>query len=107
MLTRPATRSLFSGIWDNIAMARRELRGFANGSKPSITITSAMADKRSVQSIAPCGLSAAPAARRILQVLEELTFGRDDEDVVSPAECSPVGLHAAPEVVELLVAPER
>ena len=86
MLTSPNTRSLFSGIWDNIAMARRELRGFANGSKPSITITSAMADKRSVQSIAPWSLSAALAAHRILQVLEELALRRDDEDVITPAE---------------------
>ncbi len=92
MLEKPAIRRVESLAVKNAAMARFELAGLANGSKPSMTISNPSAAARSAQWISIGG-----SAARLLHVLEELAIGSDDEYVIWLAYCAAIGLQAAME----------
>ncbi|MBF8292826.1 MAG: hypothetical protein HW417_1630 [Steroidobacteraceae bacterium] len=92
MLAKPAMRNVESLAAENAAIARFELPGLANGSTPSMTISSPSAAARSVQWIFIGG-----SAARLLHVLEELAIGSDHEYVVGLADRAAIGLQAAVE----------
>src|SRR5512137_984678 len=93
MLPKPIRRNMRSSICDIAARARLAAPGFRNGSTPSSTRYSARAAQRSLQCInGPCD-QAPRSAPGFLQVLEELTFGRDHQHVALLAERSAIGLH--------------
>src|SRR5882724_11420098 len=103
MLPRPAMRNSRSVTSRSLANARLTPRGCRNGAIPSKTKNSARAASRSVKfkdtrfSVAPSALARAG----ILQVLEELAVGRDDEQVTVLAKRAFIRLQATVEGIEL------
>src|SRR5882757_8885930 len=106
MLPSPAMRNSRSVTSRSLAKARFTPRGCRNGAIPSKTKNSARAASRSVKFKDTRVFRERPSALAragILQVLEELAVGRNDEQVPVLAERALIRLQASVEGVELRV----
>src|SRR5579862_9775200 len=106
MEPRPAMRNSRSWSVANRASARLTPSGLTNGAMPSNTRNRPSAASRSVKFTARPGYGSAPRRgrlRRILQVLEEFSVGRQHQQIAILAQRVVVGLQTAVEAVELRI----
>ena len=120
MLTSPVTRRVLSSSCDTVSSMRRSDCGFKNGTMPSITSTSARAASRSLQTIpisrrkpgayarGRCRQCSSPNAATtdavlLPKYLKNSRVRLQHQHIAGVSQCCPVGIHAAVELVKLLV----